>query len=709
MAAALPPSGMVTAAVVSSSSSPAPAPAAASSSHSGAAAASSSGGASSSDAYVRPPDPLPPLPVEVLIRCDSAHRVFLSTLLGGKYHPTFRWSRTGLPAACAWSNRVAHLLLLGADLNGGRVSLRFPVACGSCSGLEQLVHDEQAQYVRWEEHGDQPNDEWPLLLSDSLVTRWLSEYLQLHPHSTLQLTACARIGLRTIVETVLTELVVSGGEAAKREACGVVSAAHMQKAIRQDDELERVTHYLGLTQPGAMHSANAPASIRSDPQLLALSGEFLPNSARLQSLLSGAWFHNPQLVETYAQQYARLELPPGDAHFLRTHRIRPLAFFGDQLQTPPRRFNSRAVLTEEAETKLIERAAESAPKLCRVFAFELLDVDGVGFPIVCYLWPMDDGNEWVEAMLFHAAADGASFNRVGNVSVAAWQESYLTVTTPLSELPKRMRATVQPAAETDVAQSLADVTTDMPGACSSGRKRSRSDGSDAPGDAARSTAASVSSSCAPAVATAALVPFPCAPAGVTDSVNVHGNSVRSWSARGLDSAIVEEIRRLQTALRITQRRLQEQEQQQQQARGPDGPPHAPYTSDQAAGDAATVAKLAATIEQKRATFMDNLQRAELEHACMAAVSMANFRRYSLQLFPNFHPPAVRSHFTACLLDRASQAAGLPVLPLELLRLIGKYEPADLPYLPEQPLWDEGEVSQAAFVDQRVGGAVEGEE
>lgn len=65
-------------------------------------------------------------------------------------------------------------------------------------------------------------------------------------------------------------------------------------------------------------------------------------------------------------------------------------------------------------------------------------------------------------------------------------------------------------------------------------------------------------------------------------------------------------------------------------------------------------------------------------------------RLSTSLFTANHPLAVRSHFTATLVDVVSSQVGLPTLPTVLLQLIGEYEPANLPYIKHEgePLFPE---------------------
>jgi len=65
---------------------------------------------------------------------------------------------------------------------------------------------------------------------------------------------------------------------------------------------------------------------------------------------------------------------------------------------------------------------------------------------------------------------------------------------------------------------------------------------------------------------------------------------------------------------------------------------------------------------------------------IVASQLAQLDRFGASLFTANHPMAVRVHFTATLVDVVSRELGLPILPMVLLRLIGEYEPANLPYI-----------------------------
>ena len=191
-----------------------------------------------------------------------------------------------------------------------------------------------------------------------------------------------------------------------------------------------------------------------------------------------------------------------------------------------------------------------------------------------------------------------------------------------------------------------------------------------------------------------------------ESLVVFGTLMRCYSCSWLDDdAWADEFRRSQTELRGKLQQQQQEEQERALRPSVDGAAPAPPAAATAASlsAVAAIAALAGSLAEKRSQYLHWLYVAELQHAFIVALAMADFNQHSLELFPNFHPPAVRAHFTACLLDRASQSAGLPVLPLELLQIIGEYEPADLPYRPQQPLPEDEEVFEAAFVDQRIGG------
>jgi len=80
----------------------------------------------------------------------------------------------------------------------------------------------------------------------------------------------------------------------------------------------------------------------------------------------------------------------------------------------------------------------------------------------------------------------------------------------------------------------------------------------------------------------------------------------------------------------------------------------------------------------------------LEQAMPHIRLLHDFARWGPQLYACNHPPRVRAQFTAAALDAALAESGLPQLPIVLLHLIGEYQPAELPYIPDSAYCDPAE-------------------
>jgi hypothetical protein len=311
------------------------------------------------------PDVLPRLPDAYANVCTTGLRQGILAVLE-QVHPGHAISPTGLPAVARLLNRCAHALVLSLEMNHERgdqpAEFLFPEYTDLGELYKRGTSESNETRTKYRE-----GKKCTLVVPQSEGTRWLDEFCTLHPESVLMVhkpEAENQLAVVAWVEYIAAELLELGGNCSHARRSRVIEAVDVVRVVEYDIELKPMAAYLG----------------ESRTYLDALRERFEPNQqAWLQYNRDYGWYHDPDKIKLYAQQYARGEKLPGDDYFFRKHGIRPLQFFGNHRSLDHilcRRFKTEDDYYEPEEPKT---------RGSIVFSFEVRDGEGVWVPFVCEL------------------------------------------------------------------------------------------------------------------------------------------------------------------------------------------------------------------------------------------------------------------------------------------------------------------------------------